>query len=468
MRRVVILNILSSPNFPELLRVAQLLKTGGKYKPVLYFSGPYPTIERDLKRCVKHGVSFVTFFGHKNNIARKYKERRRTRSDLRELFLGAIRKIHNFVFGVSGPLGSYFEGRDRYKILQWFTNKIKPVLIIISDDKLRFDSLIFIKISKEKKIGILNIPAIISNPQEEAEVYLHNKRMIARGLKKKLLAFFFPRWVKRYKGVRILRQKPNVIVAMELLKIAPETPWIDNNGEVDAVAIESRAMLDFYKKLGVNSSNMKLIGSLAEDVLIKNLKKAGLKKQKLYKKLGFKNNYPLLLVILVPDMLYMPGGRPECDFKKYDKIIDYWMKSLQTVKNFNIVINLHPSVNYWEMKHLEKNGIRIARSQSVDLIPLCDLMVTSVSSVIRWAIVCAKPVLNYDVYRYGYNDFERVKGVIRVEEKKDFLRKLKKMTSDLKYLARVSRWQKRYSKQWGMLDNRSQARMLKLINKLAA
>ena len=59
--------------------------------------------------------------------------------------------------------------------------------------------------------------------------------------------------------------------------------------------------------------------------------------------------------------------------------------------------------------------MRIAARKTSELVPLCDLYVASVSSTIRWAIACGKPVVNYDVYRYRYTDFISLDGVLIID-----------------------------------------------------
>ena len=72
------------------------------------------------------------------------------------------------------------------------------------------------------------------------------------------------------------------------------------------------------------------------------------------------------------------------------------------------------------MRHIETANVRIAARRTSELVPLCDLYVASVSSTIRWAIACGKPVINYDVYRYRYTDFLNLEGVLVIEEQNEF------------------------------------------------
>ncbi len=90
----------------------------------------------------------------------------------------------------------------------------------------------------------------------------------------------------------------------------------------------------------------------------------------------------------------------------------------------------------------------------------------SVSSTIRWAIACGKPVINYDVYRYQYTDYLDVKAVVATEEKDEFLELLRRMTGEAGFYRGMVGHQVACAKKWGQLDGQVGARLLKLFDGL--
>ena len=72
------------------------------------------------------------------------------------------------------------------------------------------------------------------------------------------------------------------------------------------------------------------------------------------------------------------------------------------------------------MRHIERGNVRIGSWKTAEMVPASDIYVASISSTIRWAITCGKPVVNYDVYRYRYTDFLAVPGVLATEEQAEF------------------------------------------------
>jgi hypothetical protein len=108
----------------------------------------------------------------------------------------------------------------------------------------------------------------------------------------------------------------------------------------------------------------------------------------------------------------------------------------------------------------------VASRNTAELMPLCDIYVASVSSTIRWAIACGRPVVNYDVYRYRYTDFTKVEGVLACEEQQEFLALLARLVSDRAFAEEVCRKQAAVAERWGRLDGRSGQRMVELVRRL--
>ena len=115
------------------------------------------------------------------------------------------------------------------------------------------------------------------------------------------------------------------------------------------------------------------------------------------------------------------------------------------------------------MRHIETANVRIAARRTSELVPLCDLYVASVSSTIRWAIACGKPVINYDVYRYRYTDFLNLDGVLVIEEQSEFREIVRRLDNEPDELAQLRERQEAVAPRWGFLDGRCSDRILQLL-----
>ncbi len=306
----------------------------------------------------------------------------------------------------------------------------------------------------------------MSNALEMAESFFPLEKYSLKKVANWLVGQIFPEWVYQYKDRKLIRLPAPKVLAMKILKISPPKPWINNSSFADAILAESEAMVEYYTREGIPQSQIVLTGAISNDILAQNIRNAAKIKADLYQKLGVKKNTPLILSALPPDQLYMVGGRPECDFKLYRDLVEYWVKTVSQFKKYNIIINLHPSVLVKDFKYLEKFGIKLFDDDVAKLIPACDLFIASVSSVIRWAIACGKPVINYDVYRFRYTDYNKVPGVIKIEEKKEFEAQLQLLTHNQDFYQQVLTSQQKSSLYWGNLDGQAHIRMIDLFKKL--
>jgi hypothetical protein len=282
----------------------------------------------------------------------------------------------------------------------------------------------------------------------------------------RFVGWLYPHWVRDWRGRKLIRMPWGRVLAMEWLGLAPPLPWVAGSGDADAIAVESEEMVRFYTDAGLPREQLVNTGSLTDDILAAAVQDAPVRKAALCRDLGLPVERPLLLSALPPDTLYMLGGRPQCDFQTYATLVEFWVRSLTAVQGWNIVILLHPSVSYESMRYIEEWGVKIACQPTAEMVPLCDLYVTSVSSTIRWAIACGKPVVNYDVYRYHYEGFMHVKGVLYTEEQAGFQELLQRLTTDIAFFQQTTQAQAQAAPNWGFLDGRSGQRMLELLDTL--
>jgi hypothetical protein len=183
--------------------------------------------------------------------------------------------------------------------------------------------------------------------------------------------------------------------------------------------------------------------------------------------LGLPANQPIILTALPTNFMHAAGGRPECDFRDYESLVEFWIASLSAVQSHNVIISLHPSVKFEEMRALERHGARISSLLTPELIPLCDFYVACVSSTIRWAIACGKPVIDYDIYRYGHtDDFDDVGGVLSINTQHEFVAALDRLANDKMFFQEMEQKQRSVSKKWGVLDGKCGDRMAEIVSSM--
>lgn len=329
----------------------------------------------------------------------------------------------------------------------------------------------YIRAARMLGIPVVTQPIEKSSPSMFADAYLYDPAREVSGFFSRLVAAIFPRWVRSHSGRRLLHMPAAVVLAMEWLRIAPANPWLLIGDQEDICAVSGDELVDHYLSEGVPREKLVAVGTAEHDVLFGVGLTSTERKQALARRLGLPPDRPMILSPLPPDH-YM-SGRPECDFQNYEDMLQFWIKALDGVKSHNSILSLHPGHTYgrepgtWAF--LERPGVKIALDDIATLIPLCDIYVCcAFTSTAQWAIAAGKPVINYDVYRFGYPTYRDAPGVLEMQDQEAFLRELNRLSSDHAYYETIAAKQRASAARWGILDGNATNRMVGLFESLAA
>ena len=256
------------------------------------------------------------------------------------------------------------------------------------------------------------------------------------------------RWSRRFGDRVYLLLPPNRILAYFLLGYFPKNPWILNSDTAEVVCVESIKMAQIYEKLGVSRSRMSIVGSLNDDILAETLGERALKLEILLRKYNLPIEKPLIVVGFPPNQF--PVGTAEQS--SYLEIVDDYVAALSTYsEQFNIIISKHPRITD-PLEAIKKAGFIIASEPTIELVPLAYLYIASASATIRWAVAAGVPVVNYDVYRLDYGDYESLEAVRLVRSKDEFNATLRSLLLVRENYQNLRQLQLEESSLWGNLD----------------
>ncbi|KAA0577876.1 hypothetical protein FZ983_20020 [Azospirillum sp. B21] len=337
--------------------------------------------------------------------------------------------------------------------------------LLFPEDNPSYATGIPIRVGHAHGVPSIVLPYTIATALEPASVLERDPRHRPGPVGCSLLRLCGGQWLYEHGGSMMSRLPIPEALALQWTGGAPDRPWIAHSGDADVIAVENAAMADHYRREGLSGARLVEVGALYDDVLAQGMRNREKGRALLARSFGLPADRPLLLCAPPPDGHHRGGHR--CEFATFDDLIEYWAERLAQVKDFGILVCPHPTAIDRHFVPFRERGIAVATGwDTARLVPLCDLYVASVSATIRWAIACGHPVLNYDVYRYGYTDFAGVPGVIRVEGRDAFAGQMRRMTSDPACLAELARLQRQESRRWGRLDGQAQTRLLALLNRM--
>ncbi len=338
-------------------------------------------------------------------------------------------------------------------------------MVVVAEDSVAGRSRALVEAASRAGVPILLLPFTIPNPYEAARILGRGRDYQVRGWFARVFAGLRPRWILDAPEGRLIRLPVLQAIMTELARLAPARPWIDNEGPT-AIAVESRAMMNHYRRLGVAETQLALTGSLADHVLELSLRERAERRAELRRRFRLSDK-PLLLCALPPDQLTHAGAA--CEFDSYEELIKAWTAALCAVADrFAVVVRPHPRLDNSMLEVLRQAGLAICWDDTATLVPLCDLYVAAISATIRWAIACGRPVVDYDVFQYRFNDYEGVPGNINVSGIAAFNQALAELAEKPEQLAAMTLAQSSIAQDWGCLDGESSRRVQALVTGLLA
>ena len=334
-------------------------------------------------------------------------------------------------------------------------------IIILFEDNAEHDTGIWISCAKEQGIPSLIIPFTIADQIEPAEAHYHDPLFWADAdVLNGFAARIYPKWTFKYRDRLLIRRFASRVIAAESLGFAQPDPWVLNSSYATCMAVESHATFNFYEQLGVANSQMRLTGSFVDDVVFE----ANHRRAQLQQELGLDAERPMLLCGFPPNQL--TDGRGKSEFKTFDELIVYWMEQLRKLDGWQVVIRPHPAMARTDIDTLLTFPFVVSEMDTAKLIPLCNIYNTSVSSTIRWALACGKPVLNFDVFQYHYREYADETAVWTTHSGTEFSDCIERIVKNRSLLDQLSILALACANKWGTIDGRSGDRIVQLMDSI--
>jgi hypothetical protein len=461
----VLLPAYTAGHFTELIWVARLLRESGRYAPTFWFwRGYYGDVRRHLAVCRAEGIPGIDEGAAAPGGGRSDVSASPSTPGVRARLARLARRLTaGLPFPVTAIRALARQRLELFRCRQLVADR-RPDLVVLAEDGVGYETAALIKAAHERRAPSVIVPFTVCNALEPAESYIRNPAYGLERWENRLVAKFYPRWVYQHRGRRMLRLPAAQLLAKEFHGLAPPLPWQMNSGAADCVVLESAFMEAYFRREGLPASQLTVTGAITGDVLEREMRDAPARRQALREELGLAGNKPLILCALPPNQFAING--PQADAPDYQTLVRDWLQTLASVEGWDVVVCLHPRTSDDEFRSAAQWGVNISRRDTLTLVPLCDLFVAAVSAVIRWAIACGIPVLNYDVYRLHWTDFDAAPGVIKVEDHRTFADALRRLTTDRQYFDDVRLRQQREAPRWGRLDGGNGARILQRLDEL--
>ena len=316
-----------------------------------------------------------------------------------------------------------------------------------------------IRAGHEAGIPTLVLPYTLANREEAIQSLKDAVHYQTRP--NRVAAAWYPKWRFRNDGIDIVRLPSGHIFAHEDLDIAPPDPWMMNSGYSDRILVDSRASFEYFRAGDIPAEQMAIVGSVSQDRMFELRRNRDGALQSLRAELGVMDTRPLLLISGCPNQL--SGPVPFCEFTSIEDLARFVGECVAPLAaHYHLVVRPHPNfIEFGDM--LQPFAVRTTMAPTASLVPLADLFVAFASATIRWAIACAIPTVNYDVFHYGYGDFAAARGVASVSGSAEFRELARSLAPGAPRLTSLAEHARADSAKWSMMDGRSLARIAREI-----
>lgn len=455
---------------PELLRVGRLLLHSGQYRPLLIFHTEYETIhQRYIEICHEERVPLITPDGRPYSLASTNTVSTRRGLGARLSDLGKSQSTWSWLGRGVSLLYGWWKNISVHNRLRRQLVCAEDLMttegvagVILTEENPSYHTAVYTHCADQLGIPVIVVPYTMANATEAAEHAIDQPARHVNSWIDRWFARRYPHWQLTYRDRRLFPLPLLDMLAQEQLGIAPKHPWTLSDGR-STIAVESQAMARYYSTNNIRPDRLVITGTLSDDVLYAVCQEIVQRRRTLDRELQLVDGKPIVLCALPPPWFPRPG----CDFSSHQELVEYWLRTLTKQDQYQVVVNLHPSLSVAAMRPItDRYAVKLSTRDVTELIPLSELYVASISATIRWAIACGVPVLNYDVYKYRFNDYDTVSGVVTIEEQQQFADVYRRFTSDSSYRAALARNQLLIMNQWGNLDGQSGQRLINLLTHL--
>jgi hypothetical protein len=349
---------------------------------------------------------------------------------------------------------------NRLTVAHQLLARLRVTRLAMAEDNVERDSACWCEAALARGAQAFVISYASITPHEAAIAYRDHPDYQVRTRADRVLALLRPAWHLRFDGLRMLRLPAPRAWALECLGLAPYRPWVVNTGRGSSVLVESAFMRDLFVRHGVRGDRVHVTGTIPMDVLAQQVQtQAGSRIERL-RQLGCEPTRPTLVCAIAPNQYPV---RPAYGHASFDALIDAWLDAMQPARErFNILLSPHPSLQNADLRLLSSRGDVVCRGSVMDIMGLCDLYVACVSSTIKWALACKVPVVNFDCYRYRYDDYAEIAHVHTIEDAAA-LRDTLVRFCDPAYLREQAHAAAVAAPRYGVLDGHARERLVKAM-----
>lgn len=222
-------------------------------------------------------------------------------------------------------------------------------------------------------------------------------------------------------------QHPSVLFALKKLNSLSDNPWCIGNGLSDIVCVDNEYTYARYRREGVPSWKLRVVGDVAYDSLFEQYSNRKQMLKCVRKECHLEIGKPVI-VLALPQF----AEQGLMDWERHWKEINYICNQVTRI-NFNVIISLHPRVNSNNYSFLEgKYPVHISLRPLKEILPIANVFIAINSSTVFWAVLCGIPTIVLDYFGLDSTMFANLSTVKFVRDRNKLFDEIVNATNEAK------------------------------------
>lgn len=455
--RPVLLLPFHRPSLEEFLIVADVILADGRYRPVLVL--PDASLEayanRDSIELLRLYPAQHPHLGGPTDDLVDWEAPGRLRVP------ASVRAWS--LFGALHVVQTIRRLRRYQRQAQRLFDAVRPVALLIAEDRELGPSMVFRKVARTKGCFTLIVPfAYYSGVMSLAFVRKDEPLNFLNAGPQRLLKWWvwrkYPRQFHETPHGPMSFYPPVVTLALAAAQMLPPNPWSVGGGISDIVAISGQEDRKRFMRIGVPGDKITVTGQVGLDELYRAWSRASQIVAFLVDKYALDVGKKIV-ICAVPQL----AEHRILDWPAHWEGIRFLVQSLAR-SGANVLLSLHPKSDHERYRFLEGEApVRILEEPLRQVLPAADLFVAAFSSTVRWAVLLEIPAVIVDFYGFNYDIYDHLDGVVKVTDKGQLVGVLERILGEASYYKQLKAAQREAAPRVARFDGKAGARIMDLI-----
>jgi hypothetical protein len=331
--------------------------------------------------------------------------------------------------------------------------------LVLPDDNVERDSFAWIAAARRRGIPANVVSYGGLSPLHAEIAYKNSPIHRLTSAEADILRRHLPHWLREGEGYSISRLPLPQLLAREMAGYSVANPWLINTGFLDMIGLESESARLLYRAHGFNAGTLHVTGHPFHDRLHAIASRREQARAELAARLGIDPYQPWLLTAMPPNQT---DHRPVADGADFETLISNFCLLPEQVSGWQVLTSPHPNIMGADRDRLQAIASHVIEGPVADVLPLADAYLACVSTTIKWALALGLPVIDFDCFGYGYQDYLEEPGVQMVSNRNELESALATLAQPLAF----AQWQDRSRNRadhWGRIDGHAMDRIFSSI-----